>query len=392
MTTATVTRISSIIDRLDQSADAGHVFDALEEVLRQERDFHRLFDAKLMKTRHQLGLPITQPTSLDNIPSDHQNAFREAYVSAAREVGQLLLENDQLTDAWAYFRTIGEPELVREVIDKVSIPQDSDESFDEILNVALYEGAHMVKGLEFLLKTHGTCNSVTTLSQLQQQMTFEERRQSAALLVRQIYDDLQYSLRSDLESRSPGVSGSASVRELITGQDVLFAEGNYHIDVSHLHSIVGFARSLTSDDPELELAIELCEYGSRLTDTLQYPGNPPFVRYYEGHLQFLNALAGRGAGDVLDWFGERMKDEDEDAGKRLVAFVILDLGQRTGQEEEALSRTASVLGPVEEPDGFSFTALCVERNRLDLLEETATSRDDVIAWATARLTAATDGA
>jgi hypothetical protein len=86
-----------------------------------------------------------------------------------------------------------------------------------------------------------------------------------------------------------------------------------------------------------------------------------------------------------------MDDEEEEAGKRLVAFVILDLGQRTDQEDGALSRTASVLAKVEDPGGFSFTSLCVEQNRLDLLEETAKSSDDVIAWATARLSTTMDG-
>ena len=327
MTTASATKISLITERIDGSANTQQVFDVLEDILLQEHDFHRLFDAKLMRTRHELGLSITQPTSLDNIPSEHQSQFRQAYVQAAREVGRLLLDNHQLTDAWAYFRTIGEPELVRAEIDKVSIPQDPDEAFDEVMNVALYEGAHRVKGLEFLLKTHGTCNSVTTLSQLQQQMTFEERRESAALLVRQIYEDLHHSLKADLESRGQSVSESASIRQLMAGQDVLFAEGNYHLDVSHLHSIVGFARSLTKNDPELEQAIELCEYGNRLSEPLQYPGNPPFDRYYEAHLQFLNALAGRNVGDAMDWFLQRMDEEAEEAGKRLVAFVILDLGQ-----------------------------------------------------------------
>ncbi|MCH2200654.1 MAG: hypothetical protein MK102_01680 [Fuerstiella sp.] len=390
MTIASTTKIDSITERLDNSADTEQVFDAIEDVLLHEKDFHRLFDAKLIRTRHQLGLPLSEPTSLDNIPSEHQSRFREAYVEAARTVGLLLLENDQLTDAWAYFRTIGEPDLIREVIDKVSVPQDPDESFDEVMNVALYEGAHMVKGLEFLLKTHGTCNSVTTLSQLQQQMTFEERRQSAALLVRQIYSDLQHSLKSDLESRNSTVDGSASIRELMSGPDVLLAEGNYHIDVSHLHSIVGFARSLTEGDPELELAIELCEYGNQLSESLQYPGNPPFDRYYEAHLHFLNALTGRKPEDALEWFFQRMDDETEDGGKRLVAFVILDLGQRTGQEDTAMVRTASVLANVEDPGGFSFTSLCVEQDRLELLEETARTRDDVIAWATARLTASSE--
>lgn len=387
MTTASATNIESITSRLGDSSEPEQLFAALEDLLLEQRDYHRLFDVRLMKARHQLGLPVTQPASLDDIPLEHQAEFREAYMDAARDAGRQLLENGQLADAWAYFRTIGEPEPVREAIDRVSIPQEPDEAFDEIMNLALYEGAHFVRGLEFLLKTHGTCNTVTTYSQLQQQMTSEERRQAAALLVQQIYSDLQYSLKSDVESRSAAVSADASIRELMSGQDVVFAEGNYHIDVSHLHSIVGFARSLTSEDPELLLAIELCEYGARLSEPLRYPGNPPFEDYYAGHLQFLNAVAGKDREQALEWLTQQMHAQSEDAAKRLVAFVILDLGQRSDQEEASLASVAPVLSRLEEPGGFSFTTLCVEQNRLDLLEQTAKTNDDVLSWATARLSA-----
>ncbi len=390
MTTTSATKIDSIIQQLGKSSSPDALIEALEAVLVANRDYHRMFDAKLMRTRIRLGLPVSQPTSFDNIPQDKQAKFRDAYVEAAREIGQLLIDDNRLADAWAYFRTIGEPEPIRSAIDQFTIPEEPDEQFDEIMNLALYEGAHMVKGLEFLLKTHGTCNSVTTLSQLQQQMTFEERRQSAALMVRHLYNDLQYSLRTDLESRNPIVPRNASIRELIKGQEILFAEGNYHIDVSHLHSIVGFARSLTKDDPELEQAIELCEYGSHLSEPLRYPGNPPFEDYYEAHLQFLNGLTGHDPSTSVQWFVDRMQSEPDENNKRLTAFVILDLGQRTDQEDTALNHVAPVLSQVEDPNGFSFTTLCVERNRLDLLEKTAISSDDVIAWATAKLASTSD--
>ena len=143
---------------------------ALQETLTAEKDFHRLFDALLMEYRLSHSLPITQPTSLENVPEDHEAEFRKAYVNAARKVGQLFLEDDRLSDAWAYFRTIGEPEPVRTAIENIRIPREPDEKFDEIMNLALYEGAHVAKGLEFLLKTHGTCNTVTAFGQLQQQM------------------------------------------------------------------------------------------------------------------------------------------------------------------------------------------------------------------------------
>lgn len=387
MGTASATRIDSVIQQLGASNSSDELISVLEATLTADHDYHRLFDVKLMRTRVGLGLPVTQPTSLDNIPSDLQTEFRDAYVEAARDVGHLLIDDNRLADAWAYFRTIGESESIRSAIEEFRVPDEPDEKFDEIMNLALYEGAHMVKGLEFLLQTHGTCNSVTTLSQLQQQMTFEERRESAAMMVRHLYTDLQYSLRSDLESRNPVVPPDASIRELIKGQKILFAEGNYHIDVSHLHSIVGFARSLTKEDPELELAIELCEYGSHLSEPLRYPGNPPFEAYYEAHLQFLNGLKNDQPKSSLQWFVDRMHSEPDENNKRLTAFVILDLGQRTDQEDTAITHVAPVLGQVEDPNGFSFTSLCVEQNRLDLLETTAIATDDVIAWATAKLSA-----
>ena len=388
MTTISTSGLDAIASQVTDTSTIQEILDAVESQLEANGDYHRLFDVRLMRTRHELGLPVTQPASLENVPDGHQAAFRDAYVSTARDIGQKLLDNNQLADAWAYFRTIGEPEPVRQAVEAMSLPADPDESFDEVMNLALYEGAHMVKGLEWLLQTHGTCNSVTTLSQLQQQMTFEERRQSAALMVRSLYKDLQNSIRCDLESRNPGLKPGASIRELIAGQEVLFAEGNYHIDVSHLHSIVGFARSLTKDDPELEQAIELCEYGAGLSEPLQYPGNPPFEQYYEAHRMFLSGLAGTDAAGCLQWFIDRMLAESDENHQRLVAFVILDLGQRTGQEETALNVVAPVLGSVEDPNGFSFTTLCVETNRLDLLEQTAQQNDDILAWTTARLSAA----
>ena len=361
---------------------------ALEESLSQQQDFHRLFDAKLIRVRHQMGLPLTQPTSLENVPEQNEADFRRAYIDSAREVGQAFLDAGKLSDAWAYFRTIGEPEPIRQAIDRISIPREPDEAFDEVMNVALYEGAHMARGLEFLLKTHGTCNTVTAFSQLQQQMSLEERRQAGAMMVRTIYEDLQHSLKRDVESRQPVLNANASIRELITGRDALFADGNYHIDVSHLHSTVGFARALHKEDPELQQAIELCEYGAKLAGPLQYPGDVPFDEYYKAHHHFLSALAGNNVDDALAYFQKRLADEPDPPDQQLIAFVLLDLAQRVGRTESVLETAAPYVSRMEDPGGFSFSSLCVELGRLDLLEQTATQNDDAIGYVTARLLSA----
>ncbi len=380
------TRVDSMKQSLSADSSPQDIVKALQQTLLDEKDFHRLFDAKLIQARLDMKLPVTQPTSLENVPAEQETEFRKAYVDAARFVGTLFLEDNNLGDAWAYFRTIGEPEPVRAAIEKIKVPREPDEEFDQIMNVALYEGAHVARGLEFLLKTHGTCNTVTAFSQMQQQMSLEERREAGAMMVRNIYEDLQASVRREVESRMPVLSPTASLTELITGREWLFADGNYHIDVSHLHSTVGFARSLHAEDPELKLAIELCAYGSKLASQLQYPGDVPFDQYYAAHHHFLSALAGDDVDAALAWFTKRLKDEPDEPDQQLIAFVLLDLAQRVDRTSEVLKETLEFVGKMEDPNGFSFSQLCVELDLQDELEQAATANDDVLGFAIARLT------
>ena len=323
---STETASIGLIDSLLASAPEGEsnesVADALIATLESAKDFHRLFDAKLIKARLKLGLPVAQPTSMDDIPEKHEKAFKDAYVQAAREVGQCFIDDGNLQDAWAYFRTIGEPEPIRAAIEKVRVPREPDEEFDHVMNLALYEGAHISKGLEFLLKTHGTCNTVTAFGQLQQQMTPEERRTSAAMMVKNIYNDLQQTVRRDVESRMPVLSADAGIAELIKGRDWLFADGNYHIDVSHLHSTVGFARALEPNDPELPLAVELCAYGKMLSPPLQYPGDVPFDEFYTAHDHFLKAISGEAIDEGIAYFTGRLEQEPDEPDQQLIAYVL----------------------------------------------------------------------
>jgi len=369
-------------------SEADAILDAAEKTLIDQGDFHRLFDAKLMRVRSQLGLPITQPTSLRNIPEEHEPAFREAYTKAAREVGQRFLDADQLADAWAYFRTISETDAVRAAIAKKvkELPPEPGPGLDELLNLALYEGAHVVEGLKLLLKTHGTCNTVTAMSQVLPQMTQDERREAAAVMVRNIYTDLQANVRRDVERRLPTLKPNASLRELIMGRDFLFAEGGYHIDVSHLHSTVSFARHLERSCPELQMAIELSEYGAQLSEQLRYPGDVPFDDYYAANNHFLNGLAGVDVDDSMHYFIDRLKKEPDAPDQRMIAFVIADLGQRVDRTKMAIEAAAPFLKQMEDPSGFSFTAYCIKAGRLDILEASAREDDDVLRLATVMIT------
>ena len=370
-----------------QPGNPDSVLKALEAVLLQQRDFHRLFDARMIAIRRRMGLKITRPAALSDVPKELEADFRAAWTTTAREIGQLFLEHNQLADAWAYFRTIQEPEPVRQAIRRkvAELSQLSDQDREELLNLALYDGAHMVEGIRLLLKTHGTCNTVTAMSQVISQMTPEERRHAAAILVRHLYTDLQSSVRRDIERRQPLLRPDISLRELIAGREFLFADGNYHIDVSHLHSIVGFARNLHREDPELKLAVELACYGQQLSEHLRYPADVPFDDYYTASISFLKALSGEDEQGGLNWFSARLQQEPDEPDQRMIAFVLIDLANRIGKAPDLLERVSPWLSRMEDPNGFSFTTACLDAGRPDLLERAARTNDDVLAFATSLL-------
>ncbi|MEP3477634.1 MAG: hypothetical protein ABJZ55_00150 [Fuerstiella sp.] len=379
------------ITKQDSSAEpsADAVLVALQKTLINQKDYHRLFDALMMQARLEMKLPLAKPASMTGVPEDLEGTFRNAYVKSARKVGALFLKDNLLSDAWAYFRTINEPQPIKAAIEKLTVPEEPDEQFDELVNLALYEGAHVVKGLEFLLATHGTCNTVTALSQLQAQMSAEDRRAAAKLMVQTIYDELIDHVRGTIASERPGADVTADLAKLVREHSWLFDGGSYHIDVSHLHSTVGFARALTAQDGELALAVQLCAYGRQLDAPLQYPGDIPFDEFYIGNQWFLNAIAGTEVDDAVAYFVKRLKDEPDEPDRRLISMVILDLAERADRLPTVLPHVLPHVGEMEDPNGFSFTEMCVDLKLHDALEQLAQQNDDPLAWTIARLTRTT---
>jgi len=384
---------------LNQSKGAGAAIDRLIETLTERREYDQLFDALLLKKRFEMELPLVQPSSSNGIPDDRLDEFEQCYVDSARRVGRLFLDDGKIPLAWVYMRYIREPEPVREALEQLDPRNIDEESTEELLSVALYEGAHPVKGLEIMLRVNGTCNTITALDQQIHQMEPDDRRKSAALLVRELYDDLCGTVRQDVEQRSGIRENSAleqaefsriplrtdSLRELIAGRDWLFEDGNYHVDVSHLNAVVRFARFLTADDPELDKAIQLTEYGGRLAPQFQYPADPPFDDFYPAHRWYFRVLAGDERDEGLRYFRDKIDEEPDDDDKPMIAYVLVDLLLRIDRPKDALEVAADYLQDVEDPNAFSFAKLCEQAGRLDTLRETAIDHDDPVMFAAAMI-------
>lgn len=380
------------IEEIHRSHGATAAVDELIRALEADRDWHRLFDALLLKKKVEMGLPTVRPASFDQVPEDRQAEFEESYIEAARRIGRALLAENNIPQAWMYLRTVREPQAVAEALEGIDAQHTLPDNVDDLIAVALYERAHPVKGLELMLKSRGTCNTISAFDQAISQLSADERLRGAELLVDHLYGELLQSVCRDLERRNeeagtqkqgaaPATSGT--LLEAIVGHDWLFEEGNYHVDVSHLGAVVRFARFLNTQSKQLTKAIELCEYGRRLSQQFQYPADPPFDDYYQAHLCFFRVLQDTDRTKSLDYFRERLSTAQEVDDRRLIAYVLVDLLVRIGALDDAAILAAEHLRDLDEASGFSFAQLCEEAGRLDLLRDAAREKEDLIGFTAA---------
>jgi len=378
--------MATTFDRIAELKDSdgpAAAIDFLIETLRTEKNFHKLFDALMLKKKQELGLPLVRPTSLEDVPEEQRVDFEKYYIDSAREVGTLLLEADNLGDAWVYFRTIQEPEKVAAAIQEASLPDDYDKA-QELINIALYEGANPVRGLEFLLASNGTCNTITALDQAMQTLAPDDRKKAAALMVKHLYGELRETVKADVDRRMtlPPSGKEPTLRELIMGRDWLFTEGNYHVDVSHLNSVVRFARFLDNGAAELDLACQLAEYGTHLDSQFQYPGESPFEDCYPAHLQYFRILQGRNIDDALAYFQQKLTAEPDEPDQQMIAYVMVDLLQRIGRFEQALGIASQHLKFVED-QSFSYADLCNKAGNQSAWADAAKERGDLVGFTAA---------
>ncbi len=359
------------------------VFDQLAAILREQKDYHKLFDALCARKKHELGAPLHRPTSFDDIPAVKRDEFEVAYMAAAREVGELLLADKKLGQAWIYFHAIRETQQVRDAIDAAPLPRDTSDESEELIDLGFYKLVHPVKGMQIMLRTHGTCSTITSLDQQFQNLSPEQRSQCAALLVKTLHGDLLQSIQHEVKQRMPFAPPAGTLRELIAGREWLFADNNYHIDVSHLHSTVRFARSLIAGSPELKLALDLAEYGAQLSTQFQYAGEPPFADFYPSHVQFFKFLLGENPDTALAYFQQQLDKEPDAPDKALIAYVMVDLLARTEQLDKALPLAEQYLVKADPDFAAAFAELCQQAGRFDVLLKSAEDRSDLVTYASA---------
>lgn len=386
------------LQRFSELADEPQeLFNRVAQQLAANQQWHRLFDLRLMQRRYQLGLPLERSGTLEDADESVRDELEEGYLAACREVGRLLLDKNQLREAWMYLRPAGEKQMVREYLSSVVA---NEENCDELIEISLHEGVDPERGYAWLVAHHGTCNSITTLDGLAGQLDEEAQRACAAVLLRHVYAELQGNLRGHLhrlegsappgqETKGQDTKGMA-IGELIEQFPALTEGGSYHLDASHLASTVRFSRLLT--EPSLvQKALEICAYGKRLIEDLQYPGEAPFEDLYPTHERFLKATLGEAVDEAVDFFTSRAQEEHAaeptfGVPTNTAVETLLVLLTRNNRYAEAMDIYAELVPPDRGLSSLAPTLLelASASGNWDRYEELCQQRDDLVGYAAGR--------
>src|SRR5262249_33174468 len=147
------------------------------------------------------------------------------------------------------------------------------------------------KGFDWILQRYGLCNAITTLSSHDFSHAPDVREHCIRRLVQTLYAELVERLRADVAQGGTEPPAGQSAGQILEKYPERFEDEFYHVDVSHLSSVVQMSLHLSPGE-ELEKARELCEYGRRLSPRFRYAGEVPFEDLYRDAGIYLSILAG----------------------------------------------------------------------------------------------------
>lgn len=368
-------------DRLREALATGGPASAVDELvtdLRTRGDYPNLFYALLLKKRVELGVSPFPTGPSSELPPHTHEPYEQAIREAGREVGQALLAKQQFGQAWSFYRMLGEPEPVRAALEQFA--PGPDEDVYPIIEIAWQGGVLPKKGFDLVLDRHGVCSAITMVSSSDITGNADLRDYCVGRLVRALHAQLSERLRDDLTARGRVVPPKATITQIVESHPELFAEDTYHIDTSHLSSVVQMSTYLPPG-PDNALARELCSYGRKLSRGLQGTNDSPFDENYDDYLAFLNVIAGVDVEVGLERF--RLKAEREaEEGATYPAQVYVNLLLRANRPREALDAAKKYLLTQDDRNMIcpSVGELARRTEDFETMAEAALARNDPVGF------------
>ncbi len=334
-TTPSSKAAQSIYTQLEQAVTAGQPELGIEQLiayLRQQGQYHELFEALKMQMRMRIGLPAAQADRQEKFDEATELQLERGLLDACRVVGELFMQRGKIREGWMYLRPVGDREVAAAALASV---EPTDANIDELLEVLLHEGVDVARGYRLVLERLGTCNSITMFESSLAARPRADQQVAAQLLVAHVHSELLENVRRDIAKREGSPPPENSLDELLRSRSDLLRDGAYHLDTSHIGSTVRFARVL--DDPQhLRLALDLAYYGRRLHPQYQYPGEEPFLDLYPASVAFFQALVGEQVDAGIRYFTHKADSVDQQQFGTVAVEVLIDLLSRCGRHAEAM--------------------------------------------------------
>ena len=396
-------RLATELVAARQANGVDAMLDQLEETLRENRRWHGLFDARLLRARAAMGLPLVGPVT--EAPANLRSRLDEQTIAACREVGWELFDEGQIAGGWMYLRAaVNQHEVVarlriltEKLLAGVTAGADDEASYQplqEIVQLALWEGLDPTLGIRVMLTVQGTCNAITAYEQSVAALPPDRQAPVAGLLIDHLHGELFESLTRDLEER--GLLTTATLADIratgggvaavLAAVDRLQQDASIHLDASNFQAVLRFARVCT-DPAVLNQAVALATYACRLPEDFRYPGDPPFTDFGAASRLFYAAQLGEDVDEAVAYFQQVATEADQyDAPTAwdTLAVLLARLNRPSAALEAVLARPAdrgpaqpsplaAMLPPLVE---LAHAAGAGERLRAACLE-----RDDVITFA-----------
>jgi len=368
--------VRSMDENLLQSEDPAKSLDLLISHYRSSGDLALLFEAKLMKKRLELGLPLIREDASSGPRSEAFEVYEQSMVGIAREIGELALERRDIEGAWRYFRAIGEPSAVASAIDQLS----EDEGSDALIDIAFQQGAHPVKGLAFIVAQHGMCRAITAFGMYPVR---NGRSECIALLVRKLHAEVVERIARTIESQEGKRPESTNITELIEDRDWLFGEYDTYVDTSHLFSLLPYSTEI-EDREILELYRQLCDYGAHLSSMFQARGQSPFENPFVDYGSYVRARLGINPDDQVEHFRKKLAESDPEETGTAPAELLVNLLLELDRYEEALEVGRQHLSDATyELACPSILRLCQMAGKFTEMKQLARERGDLLSYVAA---------
>ncbi len=333
--------------------------------------------------RHQLGLPLLYTGSGDELEEKKQNELEEGLADICRDIGQGLMEDGKLREGWMYLRPVGDLEGAKEYVLRVDV---DDENIDEVVELALREGIAPAYGFSLVLEHYGTCNSITTFDAEMAQHPLEERQVAAGKLVEHLHAELLENVKGDVEREEGKSPAESRFAELLADREWLFDGNRYHIDTTHLASVIRFSRTLV-DENQIRLAIDLTEYGRRLSSQYQYENEEPFADLYPSSKLYLQAVLGENVEESVAFFEKKARDCDTYNEGYMTVEVYIELLSRIGRNENAMEALIEMMPDATPKIGIapSILELSTKAGSFDRFTDFCREQNDVLGFVTGLL-------